>query len=51
MFMFDMQSILGGRSIELSPEEYILGAVELYIHIFTMFILILMFSGLASGNN
>lgn len=35
--MFDLQMIMGGRSMELSPEEYILGAVLLYIDIIHLF--------------
>ncbi|KAF5289222.1 hypothetical protein FQR65_LT00110 [Abscondita terminalis] len=32
-FMFDIQMIMGGRRIELSPEEYILAALTLYIDV------------------
>lgn len=35
--MYDLQLIMGGRSAELSPEEYILGAVILYIDIINLF--------------
>lgn len=35
--MFDLQLIMGGRSAELSPEEYILAAVLLYIDIIQLF--------------
>lgn len=35
--MYDLQLIMGGRSVELSPEEYILGAVILYIDIINLF--------------
>lgn len=35
--LFDLQLIMGGRSNELSPEEYILGAVLLYIDIIQLF--------------
>lgn len=35
--MFDTQLIMGGRYMELSPEEYILGALKLYIDIFMIF--------------
>jgi len=34
--MFDLQLIMGGRTMELSPEEYILGAVLLYIDIISL---------------
>lgn len=35
--MYDTQLIMGGRSAELSPEEYILGAVMLYVDIIHLF--------------
>jgi len=35
--LFDLQLIMGGRANELSPEEYILGAVLLYIDIIQLF--------------
>lgn len=39
--MFDTQLILGGRKAELSPEEYILGAIMLYVDIVQLFIYLL----------
>lgn len=39
--IFDLQLIMGGRNCELSPEEYILGAVILYTDIVQMFIFML----------
>lgn len=48
--MYDTQCIIGGRRIELSPEEYILGALQLYIDIMYIFQYILMFVGLISNN-
>lgn len=39
--MFDLQLIMGGRKCELSPEEYILGAVMLYVDIVQLFIYML----------
>lgn len=39
--MFDTQLILGGRKFELSPEEYILGAILLYVDIVNIFIYLL----------
>lgn len=39
--MFDTQLILGGRKMELSPEEYILGAILLYVDIVQLFIYLL----------
>lgn len=35
--VFDLQLIMGGRSVELSPEEYIMGAVMLYLDIINLF--------------
>lgn len=44
--MFDLQLIMGGRSMELSPEEYILGAVMLYIDILNLFqYMLILFAG------
>lgn len=39
--IFDLQLIMGGRNCELSPEEYILGAVMLYTDIIQIFIYLL----------
>lgn len=39
--MFDLQLIMGGRKCELSPEEYILAAVMLYVDIVQLFIYML----------
>lgn len=44
--LFDLQLIMGGRSIELSPEEYILGAVLVYIDIINLFqYMLILFAG------
>lgn len=44
--LFDLQLIMGGRSMELSPEEYILGAVLLYIDIINLFqYMLILFAG------
>lgn len=43
--MFDLQLIMGGRQVELSPEEYILGAVILYIDIINLFQYMLLIFG------
>lgn len=47
--MFDMQLIMGGRSCELSPEEYILGATLLYIDILQLFQYMLILFGGRNG--
>nr|CAI5853163.1 unnamed protein product [Callosobruchus analis] len=39
--MYDTQQVVGGKRIQLSTEEYILGALTLYIDIITIFILLL----------
>lgn len=39
--IFDLQLIMGGRKCELSPEEYILGAIMLYTDIIQIFIYLL----------
>lgn len=44
--MFDLQLIMGGRSLELSPEEYILASVMLYIDIINLFqYMLILFGG------
>lgn len=39
--IFDLQLIMGGRKCELSPEEYILGAIMLYTDVIQIFIYLL----------
>ncbi|XP_039282457.1 protein lifeguard 2 [Nilaparvata lugens] len=39
--MYDTQMIMGGKRLEMSPEEYILGSVQLYIDIIYIFIYLL----------
>ncbi|XP_039300410.1 protein lifeguard 3-like [Nilaparvata lugens] len=36
--MFDTQQIMGGKRVELSPEEYVLGALQLYIDMIEIFL-------------
>ncbi|KAK3788702.1 hypothetical protein RRG08_014956 [Elysia crispata] len=43
--IYDTQQVVGGRKYELSPEEYISGALQLYIDVVYIFIIILGFSG------
>lgn len=43
--VFDTQTIIGGKKIELSPEEYIFGALQLYMDIINLFLIILSFLG------
>ena len=37
--------IVGGRKHELSPEEYVYGALQLYIDVVYLFLIILSFFG------
>lgn len=39
--MFDIQLIMGGKKCELSPEEYIFGAIMLYVDIIQLFLFML----------
>lgn len=44
--LFDLQLIMGGRTMELSPEEYILAAAMLYIDIINLFqYMLILFGG------
>ena len=46
MFLvYDTQMVMGGRKYELSPEEYIYGALQLYLDVVYLFIIILSFFG------
>jgi len=44
--MYDTQLILGGKRVELETDEYILGAIQLYIDICYIFQLLLLLFGL-----
>ena len=39
--VYDTQQVVGGRRFQLSPEEYITGALELYIDVIYIFLMIL----------
>lgn len=43
--VYDTQMIVGGRKHELSPEEYIYGALQLYIDVVYIFLIILSLFG------
>ncbi|KAM7537685.1 hypothetical protein Aperf_G00000062206 [Anoplocephala perfoliata] len=47
---FDTQMIMGGRKHEISPEEYIYAAMQLYYDIIGLFIILLSLFGLVSDN-
>ncbi|KAI4459987.1 bax inhibitor-related [Holotrichia oblita] len=46
-FMWTTQLILGGKKYEISPEEYVYGAIVLYVEVMTLFILIMQLCGVA----
>ncbi|TGZ66730.1 hypothetical protein CRM22_005169 [Opisthorchis felineus] len=43
--ILDTQMLIGGRSAEISPEEYIFAAVQLYVDIINLFLIILSLTG------
>jgi len=47
LLIYDTQRVVGGknRRFQLSPEEYIAGALELYIDIIYLFLILLSFCG------
>lgn len=47
IMLFDTKCVIGGKSMmfELGPEAYILGAVQLYLEIVNMFVLIMVILG------
>ena len=49
--IYDTQLIIGGRSHELSIDDYIIGAIIIYIDIITIFLRLLEILSLFSGNN
>jgi hypothetical protein len=48
--MYDVQQIMGGRKVELSPEEHVYGAIQLYLDIVYIFLAILQISSFFSSN-
>lgn len=47
---FDTQMIIGGRKYELSPEEYIYGAMQLYVDVVNLFMIFLTLFGTSSSD-
>ncbi|KAM7536984.1 hypothetical protein Aperf_G00000062231 [Anoplocephala perfoliata] len=47
---FDTQMIMGGRKYEISPEEYISGAMQLYLDIVNLFMILLSLFGSVSND-
>lgn len=43
--VYDVQKLAGGRENTLGPDDYIEGAISLYIDIITLFIMILQLVG------
>jgi len=43
--VYDIQVVVGGRKYELSPEEYIFGALQIYLDVVYLFIIILSLFG------
>lgn len=43
--VYDVQVVMGGRKYELSPEEYIFGALQIYLDVVYLFLIILSFFG------
>ncbi|WAR06586.1 LFG2-like protein [Mya arenaria] len=41
VLVYDTQRIIGGKSEELNPEEYVYGALQLYIDVVVLFLIIL----------
>ncbi|KAK2183843.1 hypothetical protein NP493_295g10023 [Ridgeia piscesae] len=39
--IYDTQMLMGGRQVEISPEEYVFAAVQLYVDIIDLFLIIL----------
>lgn len=50
IMLFDTKSVIGGKSMmfELGPETYILGALQLYLEIINMFVLLMVILGEAN---
>lgn len=47
---FDTQMIMGGRKHEISPEEYIYGAMQLYLDVMNLFMIFLSLFGVGSND-
>lgn len=47
--IYDVQLVMGGRKYELSEEEYVFGALILYIDIIQLFLILLYLFGGSSN--
>lgn len=48
---FDIQTLIGGKKYELSPEDYVYAALQIYVDVVYIFLFILQLLGGSSGNN
>ena len=47
--VYDTQMVMGGRKHELSPEDYVSGALQLYIDVVYLFLILLACFGKGNG--
>jgi len=47
--VYDTQMVIGGRKHELSPEDYVSGALQLYIDVVYLFLILLACFGKGNG--
>ncbi len=47
---YDTQMIMGGRKYEMSPEDYIYGAMQLYVDVVNLFMILLSLFGSFSSD-
>ena len=48
ILVIDTQRIIGGKSVEISPEEYVFASLQLYIDVVYLFLIILAMCGKSS---
>lgn len=49
--VYDIQLIMGGKKYQISPDEYVFAALNVYLDIINLFLMILSIIGLTSNNN
>ncbi|KAF8062055.1 hypothetical protein HT031_004315 [Scenedesmus sp. PABB004] len=49
--LYDIQMVMGGKRYSLSPDEYVLGALSIYLDIVNLFIWLLAIIGICGNNN
>ncbi|CAL8471618.1 g11160 [Coccomyxa elongata] len=47
--LYDLQAIMGGRTVELSPDDYVYAAVQVYLDVVVLFVSLLNILALAQG--